>query len=117
MNVLQHKYTRHRQPPARPSDARSPHFLILLNSLPGPVGYFPAPYLSSSTRLAKSRPFPVVKGRSPCAQLGTSSAASLPVSPGVAPPHSKAPRRRSPHHLAQLHQPPAFLHRPRPRVQ
>ena len=38
VHVLEHEDTRHRRPPARHSNARSPHFLILLNSLPGPVG-------------------------------------------------------------------------------
>src|SRR5439155_20253770 len=38
MDVLQHENACHRRPPARNSNARSPHFLILLNSLPGPVG-------------------------------------------------------------------------------
>ena len=38
MHMLQHVNAGHFLPPAPHSKARSPHFLILLNSLPGPVG-------------------------------------------------------------------------------
>src|ERR1051325_1724095 len=58
-------------------NARSPHFLISLNSDPGPVpSQLPSPYFSFINLRAKAFPFSLILGRLPRAQLGTSLAAS-----------------------------------------